>query len=310
MTEHALSADCVGVIPISKQPWPPAKLPHPEGSLMSILKIAAFSDGDTGGNPAGVMLTNALPSDADMQRIAAEVGFSETAFAAPISGGWRVRYFSPEIEVPFCGHATIALGAALALQQGDGQFALTLNQARITVEGQRQGSLISAALQSPPTRSVAAPADLVTAALALFGYRADELDPRLPPALIHGGADHLLLALKSRAALAAMHYELEAGRQLMQQAGLVTIVLAYAEGPQRFHTRNPFAGGGVYEDPATGAATAALAGYLRDLVWPHGGVIDVVQGEDMGMRSCLRAEIAQAPGSSIRVSGTARIMSA
>ena len=113
---------------------------------MPILKIAAFSDGDTGGNPAGVMLTDVLPSDTDMQRIAAEIGFSETAFAAPITTGWRVRYFSPENEVPFCGHATIALGAALTLQHGDGVFALTLNQTSITVEGLRQGNLVSAAL--------------------------------------------------------------------------------------------------------------------------------------------------------------------
>jgi PhzF family phenazine biosynthesis protein len=275
---------------------------------MPILKIAAFSDGDTGGNPAGVMLTDVLPSDADMQRIAAEIGFSETAFAAPNTTGWRVRYFSPENEVPFCGHATIALGAALTLQHGDGVFALTLNQTNITVEGQRQGSLVSAALQSPPTRSAPAPESLVTAALTLFGYRPEDLDARLPPALIHAGADHLLLALNSRAALAAMHYDLAKGRQMMQNNGLVTIVLVYAETPQRFHTRNPFASGGVYEDPATGAATAALAGYLRDIVWPHGGVIDVVQGEDMGMRSCLRAEITPEAGSSIRVSGSARVM--
>jgi hypothetical protein len=41
----------------------------------------------------------------------------------------------------------------------------------------------------------------------------------------------------------------------------------------------------VYEDPATGAATAALAGYLREIDWPHGGKIEVIQGEDMGSRS-------------------------
>jgi predicted PhzF superfamily epimerase YddE/YHI9 len=105
-----------------------------------------------------------------------------------------------------------------------------------------------------------------------------------------------------------MKYDLNAGRTLMNHAGLVTILLAYAETPQLFHTRNPFASGGIYEDPATGAATAAFAGYLRDIGWPHGGVIDIVQGEDMGMRSRLRAEIPAAPGSSIRVSGTARIM--
>ncbi|MGJ7571719.1 PhzF family phenazine biosynthesis protein [Variovorax sp. RB2P76] len=277
---------------------------------MNVLKIAAFSDGETGGNPAGVVIGDALPDAARMQAVAAEVGFSETAFAARTADGWRVRYFSPQSEVPFCGHATIALGAALALQHGDGVFALALNHAQITVEGRRDGKLVAAALQSPPTRSAAAAPALVSDALALFGYAAGDLDPRIAPAVAHAGADHLVLALKSRALLSAMHYELEAGRALMNGAGLTTVLLLHAETAQWFHTRNPFASGGVHEDPATGAATAALAGYLRDIAWPHGGAIDVVQGEDMGMLSKLHADIAPAAGSSVRVSGTARLMAA
>ncbi|RUX93927.1 MULTISPECIES: PhzF family phenazine biosynthesis protein [unclassified Mesorhizobium] len=275
---------------------------------MDVLKIAAFSDGNTGGNPAGVLISDILPDAADMQLLAAQVGFSETAFAAPEGDGWRVRYFSPETEVPFCGHATIALGAALVRQFGDGVFPLTLNQASITVEGFRDGVNVAAALQSPPTRSKPASPELISEALALFGYTSSDLDPAIPPALIHGGADHLVLALKSRQALAAMSYDLKAGQALMRREGLVTILLAYVETPRLFHTRNPFASGGVYEDPATGASTAAFAGYLRDIGWPHGGAIDVVQGEDMGMRSRLHADIPPTPGSSIRVSGTARMM--
>lgn len=275
---------------------------------MNVLKIAAFSDGDAGGNPAGVLIGDILPDAAEMQGIAARVGFSETAFAAPDGNDWRVRYFSPESEVPFCGHATIALGAALVRQFGDGIFPLTLNQASITVEGFRDGANVAAALQSPPTRSRPAPPELIAEALALFGYALGDLDPVIPPALIHGGADHLVLALNSREALAAMRYDLKAGQALMRREGLVTILLAYAQTPRLFHTRNPFASGGVYEDPATGASTAAFAGYLRDIGWPHGGAIDVVQGEDMGMRSRLHADIPQEAGSSIRVSGTARMM--
>lgn len=275
---------------------------------MQVLKLAAFSDGSSGGNPAGVVIADVLSSDAEMQRTAAAVGFSETAFAAPMGSAWRVRYFSPETEVAFCGHATIALGAVLAQQHGDGVYPLTLNHAQITVEGRSAGTLFTAALQSPPTRSQPAPAELVAEALALLGYTAHDLDPRIPPALIHGGADHLVLALKTRSALATMHYDLATGRSLMLRAGLVTILLAFAESTQRFHTRNAFASGGVLEDPATGAATAALAGYLRDLDWPHGGTIDVVQGEDMGMRSLLHAEFSSQPGSSVRVSGTVRLM--
>ena len=276
---------------------------------MNILRIAAFSDGDRGGNPAGVALLDAFPGDTDMQRIAADVGYSETAFASPMQGGWRVRYFSPATEIPFCGHATIALGAALAQVHGDGTFALALNDADITVEGRSRAGTLSAALQSPRTRSRPLSADELSAALALFGYTPDDLDVTLPPARIHGGADHILLALRDRAALAAMRYDQAAGRDLMLSMGLVTIALVNAESPKRFHARNAFAAGGVYEDPATGAAAAAFAGYLRDLEWPHGGAIEIVQGEDMGMRSILRASITPEPGASIRLSGQARLIS-
>lgn len=271
-----------------------------------ILKLAAFSDGDQGGNPAGVWIGDTLPEDATMQRISAEVGFSETAFAAPIEGGWRVRYFSPEAEIPFCGHATIALGAALAGRNGDGIFNLTLNHAQISVEGHARGELISASLQSPPTHSEAISQALVDEGLALFGYDRTDLDERIPPALINGGAQHLVLVLNSRKKLRDMQYDQQVGRELMTREGWVTILLAFCETEQLFHTRNPFAYGGVYEDPATGAATAAFAGYLRDIGWPHNGVIDIVQGQDMGSRSRLRAEIPEHKGSSIRVSGMAR----
>jgi PhzF family phenazine biosynthesis protein len=276
--------------------------------MTTLLRIAAFSDGNTGGNPAGVWIGDALPDAAAMQAIAAEVGFSETAFAAPEGEAWRVRYFSPAMEVPFCGHATIALGAALAHRFGDRSFGLHLNDAVISVSGKRDGTTIAAALQSPPTRSAPLDAPLRDALLDLFGYSSGDLDPKLRPAKIHGGADHALLALRSRDALARMTYDFDRGRALMEQSGLVTIALVTVETPRLFHVRNAFAAGGVIEDPATGAAAAAFAGYLRDIGWPHGGAIDIVQGEDMGARSLIRAEIGAAKGSSIRVSGTARLM--
>lgn len=94
----------------------------------------------------------------------------------------------------------------------------------------------------------------------------------------------------------------------MRDNGWVTILLVVAEDEQNFHTRNPFAYGGVYEDPATGAASAAFAGYLRDIGWPHHGEIEIIQGEDMGMRSRIIAKITDEPGSPIAVSGQARLM--
>ena len=103
-----------------------------------------------------------------------------------------------------------------------------------------------------------------------------------------------------------MSYDLAAGRDLMRERGLVTIMLVWIENDQLFHARNAFASGGVLEDPATGAAAAAFSGYLRDVSWPHGGKITIIQGEDMGAKSIITAEIPDEKGASIRVSGEVR----
>lgn len=145
-------------------------------------------------------------------------------------------------------------------------------------------------------------------ALALFGLGHEALDARIPPAIAHGGGDHLVLARKDRQTLRSMQYDLEKGRALALREGWITYCLIHAEQPRVFHARNPFPAGGVYEDPATGAAAAALAGYLHDLDWPHGGSIVIHQGEDMRMPSRLQAEISPQRGASIRVSGTARLI--
>jgi len=89
---------------------------------MDILKLAAFSHDGKGGNPAGVAFCDEMPSEKEMLSVAKEVGYSETAFLVRQTDGWRVRYFAPELEVPFCGHATIALGAALGERFGEGNI--------------------------------------------------------------------------------------------------------------------------------------------------------------------------------------------
>lgn len=274
----------------------------------SLFRIASFSDQDRGGNPAGVWLGDGFPNDEEMQALAMQLGYSETVFAIPLEQGWRVRYFSPESEVPFCGHATIALGAVLAQERGEGTYTLQLNHGQIQVEGKLTHNGMYASLQSPPTKSRAPDPNILREVMELFSLHADQLDTRLPPAWMHGGADHLVLALKDREALSSMRYDLALGKALMRKHQLVTIMLVYIESNQLFHSRNAFASGGVYEDPATGAASAAFAGYLRDATWPHQGRIRIIQGEDMGMRSLIEAEFNDEKGSSIRISGAARVI--
>lgn len=275
---------------------------------MNVIEVASFADGDAGGNPAGIVLSDRLPSARQMQDCAREVGYSETAFAALGDDGksWRVRYFSPESEVPFCGHATIALGAVLAETRGAGTYALQLNNADITVEGWLEDDRYVAALQSPPTNSELLTDNETAATLSLFGLRHTALDESIAPARIHGGADHYLIALKRREDLGAMRYDLDEGREFMQQRGIITIMLVHRRSHAEFDVRNAFASGGVFEDPATGAAAAAFAGYLRDRRWTNCGRFDLVQGEDMGSRSIIVAEFNPARGSSVRISGATR----
>jgi len=276
---------------------------------MDIQRIAAFSQGSEGGNPAGVVLLQNEVSAEEMARVAAEVGYSETAFAVAQGEdgrSWRVRYFSPESEVPFCGHATIALGAALGKHGGAGTYTLVLNDATITVDAEAKPEGMMATLSSPPTKSRQMNVSELEDVMALFGLTPDDLDPRLAPAHIHGGANHAVLPLKDRARLAAMAYDLDQGRAVMRRHDLVTVMLVYIEGSQTFVVRNAFASGGVLEDPATGAAAAAFAGYLRDCGWPHGGGFTIRQGEDMGSPSLIKVALDDTEGASVRVSGGAR----
>jgi PhzF family phenazine biosynthesis protein len=119
----------------------------------------------------------------------------------------------------------------------------------------------------------------------------------------------LILVLKDRKTLAEMNYNFEAIRKLMLDENLITISLLWLESDEVFHSRNAFASGGVYEDPATGAAAAALAGYLRDIGWDGKSTFTILQGEDMGSPSRLIVSYGSETGSSISVSGETRYIS-
>ncbi|ANZ42653.1 phenazine biosynthesis protein PhzF [Lentzea guizhouensis] len=247
-----------------------------------VLRYSAFTTDQAGGNPAGVVLDAAELTDEEMLAIAAKVGYSETAFVFP--NGPRefdVRYFSPQAEVPFCGHATIATSVALAERLGDGPLTFHTRAGEITI----QTAADTATLTSVPTSSAEADPELVARALAALRYR--EIGDG-PVHVGFGGARHLLIPLKSRAQLADLDYDFDALRDLMLEHDLTTVHLFWRESPELVHARNPFPVGGVVEDAATGAAAAAFGGYLRDLEGPQRFVIS--QGEDMGRPSRLEVD--------------------
>ncbi len=73
-----------------------------------VVTVDAFADRPFAGNPAGVCVMDRAAAGPWMQRVAAELNLSETAFLYPDGSAWSIRWFSPEVEVPLCGHATLA----------------------------------------------------------------------------------------------------------------------------------------------------------------------------------------------------------
>jgi len=241
-----------------------------------------------------------------MLKIAKDVGYSETAFLVKQADGWRVRYFAPAREIAFCGHATIALGAVLGERFGEGAYKLFLNDGEVSVRAEKSGNGFSSTLYSPETSSEDAPKEYVDEVLAEFNLTRDDLDPAFPIRFAFGGVRHLLFFVKERETLARMKYDFEKVRALMLDKNITTISLLWHESDELFHSRNPFASGGVYEDPATGAAAAALAGYLRDIHWQGKNEFTILQGEDMGMPSRLLVKYGSKIGESVAVSGETR----
>ncbi len=273
-------------------------------------RFTAFTTTPKGGNPAGVWIGEALPAVTEMQRIAAEVGYSETAFVAPTRGFARtVRYYSPEKEIDFCGHATVASGVVLGQSCGAGEYRFSTNAGEVPVAVRERNGRWEAALTSVQPRHELAPAVLLRDVLQSLGWSPSDLDPSIPPARIYGGIWHLLLAVRTTERLAALDYDFERLKATMLGDGLITLQLIWRERLDLFHSRNPFPVGGVVEDPATGAGAAALGGYLRDagLIKAPASIV-VLQGETMGRPSRLEVNIPVAGG--IVVSGNAVPMEA
>jgi PhzF family phenazine biosynthesis protein len=274
----------------------------------SLYRLSAFTTTPEGGNPAGVWIGDSLPGPAEMQRVAAEVGFSETAFVAPRDGFTRtVRYYSPLAEVPFCGHATIAAGVQLGRLSGPGEYRFETRPGTVMVAVSQLDGRLAASLTSVATTQKAAPDSLLDGALRALGWQRSELDPRIPPAVAFAGAWHLVLAARAADRLNQLDYEFQALKALMLDHDLTTLQLVWRESDDVIHARDPFPVGGVVEDPATGAAAAALGGYLRDarLVRVPKRML-IRQGEAMGRPSRLIVDIPAAGG--IVVTGNAVLL--
>jgi PhzF family phenazine biosynthesis protein len=273
---------------------------------MEILRYTAFSTDPSGGNPAGVVLDAGDLDAAQMQQIAADVGFSETAFLTPTGPKTAtVRYFAPIAEVAFCGHATIASAVAWAERSGTG--ALTLDSAAGVIEVSTAPGPdgIVATLVSVPIRVSEVETSVAARLMAALRITQHDLDPALPLRVSYSGNSHPIVGVPPAVLDALDHDQGQLAGLMAEQGWGATVAVVSRLAPSMFEARNPFPPGGVREDPATGSAAAALGGYLRalGLVEPP-ATITVRQGRHVGRPGLLTVDIPVGTGG-IAVSGTA-----
>ena len=149
------------------------------------------------------------------------------------------------------------------------------------------------------------PEGLVERCLAALRWSTDDLDPDYPPRLANAGAEHLVLVTRTHRRLADLDYDFDALAAIMREHGIITLQLIWPKSKRRYFSRNPFAGSGVVEDPATGAAAAAFGGYLRELgKIGHTARFTIRQGAEIGRPSLIEVSVIEGePG--VRVRGFA-----
>ena len=275
-----------------------------------VLRYAAFSTTPNGGNPAGLVLDARDLDDAGMLAVAAAVGYAETAFVTEpgVDGDprrSRVRYFSPIAEVPFCGHATIALAVALSTRDGAGVFTFETPVGPVRIETAGDGAGITASFTGVEPQLAAFDDDVLADLLGLLGVGRDDLDPGYPPRIAYSGNWHPVLVVADRNLFDSFSFDPEAVRRLMDKQGwAATVAVLHQNADGEFEARNLFPVGAITEDPATGAAAAAVGAYLRilGLVDPPSRVL-IHQGRHVGRPGLLTVDIPAAGG--IVVSGRA-----
>ena len=267
-----------------------------------VLRYSAFAAAPGGGNPAGVVLDAAALDDEEMQRIAAEVGYSETAFVVSRDEEGngphvRVRYWSPAAEVPFCGHATVATAVALAERDGPGTVVFDTLAGPVTLESKADAAgRVSVSFTSVEPRVRDLDESVRDRLLALLGLTSADLDPRFPVQESFAGNWHPIVFLTDPELFHQFRFAPTEVATLMREQGwLGTVTVLHTDDPSEIEARNLFPVGRITEDPATGSAAASTGAYLRANGFT-GSTTRIRQGVHVGRPSELLVTIPSTGG--------------
>lgn len=213
-----------------------------------LFQLDSFTDKRFSGNPAAVMLLDAFPADSVMQAIADENNLAETAFLVPDGSDYRLRWFTPKVEVPLCGHATLASAAVVMERLEPGRSKVTFHTASgpLPVEKTESGYVMD--FPTRPGNPVSPPQGLSTALGAT-------------PIETYGNQFNLMVLLQDEATVRTLAPDMGAIAALPYPGVIVT---ARGSAPYDFVSRYFAPAKGIPEDPVTGGAHTMLVPYWAE----------------------------------------------
>lgn len=286
---------------------------------MKTFYCKSFNCGSLGGNPAGVVLMDDCTlTEEEMQKKAAEIGFSETAFVKPLEKDvYSVRFFTPTTEVDLCGHATIAAFYCLAhIKLREGQLMpetvwQETKSGKLSVRIIYQDNSVKSVLmeQAEPVEYQVIEGDLKERIARSMSLKpADLMIPGLniQPRIVSTGLKDVIIPVKDRKTLNEMVCNIPMIADISRELDVTGYHVFTFDGPQ-IYTRNFGPAVGIDEECATGTSNGALSYllYSRGIIDSY---VEILQGESMGELSKITACVTKENGKyKVMVGGSAFI---
>jgi PhzF family phenazine biosynthesis protein len=289
---------------------------------IKLFQVDAFTRQLFAGNPAGVVLGAEVLTEAEMQALARELNNSDSAFVLPADApdhDVRLRFFTPNREVSFVGHASVAAHVA-RLAAGAGKLGKLSQKSRsgiyeVEISGSSAMPTVTVAIPVPNFNQ---PIDAATRnkLLDILGIDTAALDPKCPLVVTKRTSTRLMIGLRSAELLAALQPDFEELKRLTPHVGAdgFFVFVRDAHGPGTSESRLFSPVLGIPEDPVSGNAHGMLGAYLvaNGLLPLKDGRARLrgYQGQAMERPGEVDVEVETADGAPtrIRMSGTARIV--
>lgn len=248
---------------------------------INVKVINAFSINNAGGNPAGIVLKADALSSANKQQLATQLGFPETAFvSASSSAALKLDFFTPEKQIPHCGHATIAVFSYLK-QQGLLTDTISSNE---TIDGNRTIFFeADKAFMEQRAPTFNKPETDYLRIYESLNLTESDLIPGMRPTIVNTGNSFLIVPIRDEATLSQVNPNLTTIRAISAHYNLIGYYLYSKLSDQTLDATTrmfaPFYG--INEESATGMAAGPLACFLHSHELEKKSLFRIQQGKFM-----------------------------